>query len=114
MTRGEIWWADFGVPFGSERGFRRPVLIFQNDLYNNSNLQTTIAIPFTTNELMAEIPGNITLSREDTNLRKNSVLVTPQIGVIDKSRLMEKVSKISSETMAKIENAVLLILGYRQ
>ena len=31
MTRGEIWWADLGVPFGSEPGFRRPVLIVQAD-----------------------------------------------------------------------------------
>ena len=30
MTRGEIWWVDFGVPFGSEVGFRRPVIVLQN------------------------------------------------------------------------------------
>jgi len=31
MTRGELWWIDLGVPFGSESGFRRPVIILQND-----------------------------------------------------------------------------------
>ena len=31
MTRGELWWADFGIPFGSEPGYKRPVLIIQND-----------------------------------------------------------------------------------
>ena len=36
MTRGEIWWADFGLPFGSEPGFRRPVLIVQDDSFNRS------------------------------------------------------------------------------
>jgi mRNA interferase MazF len=30
MIRGELWWADFGIPFGSEAGYRRPVLIVQN------------------------------------------------------------------------------------
>jgi len=29
MTRGEIWWAEFGVPYGSEIGFTRPVLIVE-------------------------------------------------------------------------------------
>ena len=29
MTRGELWWADFGVPFGSEPGYKRPVIILR-------------------------------------------------------------------------------------
>ena len=33
MMRGELWWADFGLPFGSEPGFKRPVLILQNDSF---------------------------------------------------------------------------------
>jgi len=45
MTRGELWWADFGVPFGSEPGYKRPVLIVQNDFFNNSKINTTIVIP---------------------------------------------------------------------
>jgi hypothetical protein len=31
MTRGDQWWADFGTPFGSDAGFRRPVLIVQDE-----------------------------------------------------------------------------------
>jgi len=45
MIRGEIWWADFGVPFGSEPGFNRPVLIIQTDSVNQSKINTTIVIP---------------------------------------------------------------------
>ena len=37
MTRGEIWWADLGIPFGSEPGFNRPVLIIQADAINQSD-----------------------------------------------------------------------------
>jgi mRNA interferase MazF len=33
MTRGEIWWVDLGIPFGSEPRYRRPVLIMQNKIY---------------------------------------------------------------------------------
>ena len=38
MTRGEIWWADLGVPFGSEPGFRRPVPVVQADSFNRSRI----------------------------------------------------------------------------
>ena len=33
MTRGEIWWADLSVPFGTEPEFRHPVLIVQADSF---------------------------------------------------------------------------------
>jgi len=48
MIRGEIWWADFGVPFGSESGFKKPVVVVQNDDFNKSNIGTVIVVPLTT------------------------------------------------------------------
>jgi mRNA interferase MazF len=39
MTRGEIWWADYGIPYGREHGYRRPVIIMQNDFFNNSKIR---------------------------------------------------------------------------
>ena len=32
MTRGEIWFVDFGLPIGSEVGFRRPAIVLQNNV----------------------------------------------------------------------------------
>ena len=37
MTRGELWWADFGVPSGSEPGYKRPVITLQRIQINNDN-----------------------------------------------------------------------------
>ena len=59
MTRGEIWWIDFGIPFGSEVGFRRPVVVLQNDILNASNLKTVIVVPLTTNTIYAEFSNNV-------------------------------------------------------
>jgi mRNA interferase MazF len=55
MTRGELWWAELGTPFGSEPGYRRPVLIIQNDFFNRSKINTTIVIPLTTNLLCCSV-----------------------------------------------------------
>lgn len=44
MTRGEIWWADL-VPFGSEPGFSRPILILKKDAFTGSKLNTVIIAP---------------------------------------------------------------------
>ena len=49
MYRGEIWWADLPMPMGSEPGYRRPVLIIQDDTFNQSRINTIIVVIITSN-----------------------------------------------------------------
>jgi mRNA interferase MazF len=113
MIRGELWWIDYGVPYGSEPGYRRPVIIIQNDIFNNSRINTTVVIPLTTNLLLADVPGNIFLDKKDSKLGKNSVILLSQIGVVDKERFIEKISKINKDTMEKIDDNIMFILGIK-
>ncbi len=110
MTRGEIRWADFGLPFGSETGFRRPVLIVQNDDFNLSAIRTVVVVPLTTNLGLAEAPGNVLIDIEESFLPKDSVAVVSHLNAIDKRRLLEKVSLLPSATIAQIEQGILLVL----
>ena len=113
MIRGEIWWADFGIPFGSEPGFRRPILIIQEDAFNNSRINTVIVIPVTTNMLLNEAPGNVLIEKEKSGLPNDSVIVVSQITVIDKKRLVERVKKISNSMMNKIDDGIRIVLGLK-
>jgi len=111
MTRGELWWIDLGVPFGSESGFRRPVVILQNDFFNKSQIKTTIIIPLSTNMILADAPGNIIITKKESKLNKNSVIILSQIKAVDRTRLIEKISKIDKSIIEKIENNIMFILG---
>ena len=111
MTRGELWWVDLGIPYGSESGYRRPVLIIQNDFFNSSKMNTTIVAPLTTNLIYADAPGNIFVNKDETKLSKDSVLVISQIRAIDRKRLVEKISKIKRTIIEEIESNILFILG---
>jgi mRNA interferase MazF len=111
MTRGELWWADFGIPFGSEAGYKRPVLIMQNDFFNRSNINTTIVIPLTTNMIWADAPGNIVITKSESTLKKDSVLVLSQIKAIDRLRLIEKITKIDRGFIENVEKNMLFVLG---
>jgi mRNA interferase MazF len=113
MIRGEIWWADYGIPYGSEPGYRRPVLILQNDFFNNSKINTTVVIPISSNLLWADVPGNIYLEKKALKLGKDSVLLVSQIGVIDKERLIERISKTNRDIMEKIEQNIMFVLGIK-
>jgi mRNA interferase MazF len=114
MTRGELWWADFGIPFGSEPGYKRPVLIIQNDFFNRSKINTTIVIPLTTNLILADAPGNILITKNQSKLKRDSVITISQIEVIDRQRLIEKITKIDRTIIETIENNIMFVLGIRK
>jgi len=112
MMRGEIWWADFGIPFGSETGFRRPVLVIQDDSFNQSKINTIIVIPLTTNLALENAPGNVMITKEETGLSKDSVLVISQLSAIDKSRMIERICRIESNIIREVEYGINMILGF--
>lgn len=111
MTRGEIWWVDFGLAYGSMPQGRRPAVIVQNDNFNASRIQTVVVVPLTTNILLSEYKDNIFLKKDVTTLPKDSVALTPQIGIVDKSCLVEKVSKLPSSVMLEISSALADVLA---
>jgi mRNA interferase MazF len=112
MIRGEIWWVDLGIPFGSEPGFRRPVLIIQDDSFNNSNIDTIVVVPLTTNIKLVDAPGNYLLNKKDTHLSQDSVVNVSQIVTLDRKRFIERVSKIKINQMKKIEDGIKLVLSF--
>jgi mRNA interferase MazF len=114
MIRGEIWWADFGVPFGSEPGFKRPIMIVQDDDFNRSKINTVIVLPLTTNLNLEDAPGNLLIEKEESSLPKDSVVVVSQLYAIDKERLIEKIKKIDSDIMYRIEEGIMLVLGLKK
>lgn len=95
ISQGEVWWADLGPPRGSEPGFRRPVLVIQGDALNRSRIATVICVPLTSNVAWADAPGNVLLASQMTSLPKDSVANVSQVITLDKSVLVNRVSKLS-------------------
>lgn len=106
MTRGEIWWVDFGVPKGSEAGYRHPAIVVQNNNYNASRIYTTVVIPLSSNLSLAEHKDNLLLPKNKTHLSKDSVACAPLITSVDKNQLDELVAKLSDEDMFLLEQGM--------
>jgi len=113
MTRGEIWVADFGIPYGSEPGFTRPVLVVQDDSFNESRINTIVVLPLTTNLGLSDAPGNVLIKKEDSKLSVDSVIVSAQLAVLDRGRFKEKITKAPKSTMEQVETGMKLVLGMR-
>ena len=111
MRRGEIWWADLPEPRGSEPGFRRPVLILQDNAFNRSKISTVIVATITSNVFLANAPGNVRLAKRITKLGKESVVNVSQIITLDKSFLSEKVGKLSAKLQEEVDEGLKLIFA---
>ena len=111
MLRGEIWWAALPAPASSEPGYRRPLLIIQSDDFNRSRIKTVIAVVITSNLRLSEAPGNVLLTKKDSNLPKKSVANVSQLITVDKSFLSEKVGKLNSQKQREVEAGIRLVLS---
>ena len=111
MMRGEIWWAEFGIPYGSEIGHTRPVLIVQDDSFNESRIKTIVVLPLTTNLHLLDAPGNVFLGKKESKLVNDSAIIVSQLYALDRSRFKEKKSKISKDIMEQVEIGMKLVLG---
>ncbi|MCL2231348.1 MAG: type II toxin-antitoxin system PemK/MazF family toxin, partial [Treponema sp.] len=56
-------------------------------------------------------PGNILFKKNESKLKKDSVITISQIEVIDRQRLIDKIIKIDKSIINKIENNIMFVLG---
>lgn len=109
--RGEVWLVNLNPTQGSEQAGVRPVIIFQNDIVSQFST-TAIAIPLTTNLRRASLPICVVIKQGDGGLSQDSVALCFQIRVLDKTRLIRRLGQLKAETIAQLEDVVLVTVGY--
>ena len=111
IKRGELYYADLSPVVGSEQGGVRPVLVVQNDVGNRYS-PTVIAAAVTSQLGKAKLPTHIALAAGDYGLQKDSVVLLEQIRTIDKRRLRERIGELPLDLMRKVNDALLISLGF--
>lgn len=106
IVRGELWWADLGLPRGSAPALRRPVLIVSGDRYNASRLTTVSVVVLTSTMGLAALPGNVTVPADVSALPKDSVINVTQLATIDRAQLEERVGGLPPWLMAQIDDGL--------
>ncbi|MDJ0764730.1 MAG: type II toxin-antitoxin system PemK/MazF family toxin [Myxococcota bacterium] len=104
MKRGEIWW-------GSEPGYRRPVLIVQSNDFNRSRISTVIGAAITTNVRLADAPGNVLIGGKTTGLKTQSVVNVSQLITISKDFLSQRVGCLNNKKMLEVDEGIKLVLS---
>ena len=110
VKRGDIYYADLSPVVGSEQGGMRPVLIVQNDT-GNRHSPTVIAAAITSQTGKARLPTHIELSARSYGLSRDSVILLEQIRTLDKKRLRERMGRVDSAVMEKVDAAIAVSFG---
>jgi mRNA interferase MazF len=103
--RGDVYWVNLDPVFGAEIRKTRPAVIVSNDSCNRYGARVVV-LPITSNvdslypgEAMVEVKG------------KPGRALGDQIRSIDKRRLKARVSTLTAEEMARVEEALAITLG---
>ena len=112
MARGDLFWVELPwSPGGREQSGRRPVLVVQANPFNRSRIATVLAVVITTNDRLADLPGNVLLTQRESGLKQRSVANVSQIITADRTFLRERIGRIRPETMLRVESGLKLVLG---
>ena len=114
IKQGDIFWIDLGIPGGSEPGYRHPHVVIQNNLFNQSKINTVVVCALTSNLMRGKAPGNVLLKKGEANLKKDSVVNISQIVTINKSDLAEKIGSLSLTRIRQIIEGLILLIEPRE
>lgn len=106
MRRGEIWTASAGSGY---LGKPRPVVIVQDDRFDATDSITVCA--FTTDPTEAPLFRIRVEADESNGLRESCSLMVDKITTIPRSKLGERVGRLSDEQMVALGRAVLVFFG---
>jgi mRNA interferase MazF len=111
IRNGSIYWVDFSPGKGSEPIGRRPGLVIQNDILNDSKLNTVVMLAITSTMKFGELPGNVTLGKGEANLPKRCVINKTQIKSVDKKSIKEKIGALSKKRMDEVHAGLKLVMA---
>jgi mRNA interferase MazF len=114
IRQGDLYWVDFGDPGGSEPGYEHPCVVIQNDIFNQSKINTVVVCLISSNLRLAKAPGNVYLRKGRGKLPKDSIVNVSQIVTIDKAFLGNKIGTLPQSTIEKIVEGRKLLIEPRE
>ena len=105
ISRGDLFYYDFGERVGSVQSGERPVLVVQADDYNK-NAPTVIVAAVTSVIKKRYLPSHIMLG-DKFGLKKPSMVLLEQVQTVNKDELSDYIGTIEDEHLLRQINATL-------
>lgn len=102
IHQGDIYWVQLEGPGGSEQGICHPHVVIQENILNQSRINTVVACALTTNRKRASTPGNVLLEVGEANLPKQSVVEVSKVSTVEKTQLGEYIGSLAERRIHQI------------
>jgi mRNA interferase MazF len=110
MKQRDIFLTRFDPVTGSEQGGIRPAVIISGDSLNQA-MDVCIMCPVSSK--IKNYPGCFIIRKDEKNgLKKDSEIMTFQVRVISKNRILKKIGVVSTDELQKIKQNLFDILTY--
>ena len=114
IRQGDLFWITLSEPSGSIPGYRHPHVVVQNNLFNDSRINTAVVCTLTSNLKRAGAPGNVLLEPKESGLPKPSVVLVSQLFTVDKSDLTDHITTLSKKRVRQILDGIHLVIEPRE
>jgi len=108
--RGDVYLVGFDPTLGAEIKKTRPALVIQNDIGNRYS-PITIVAAITSQFDDEQYPTEVIIQPPEGGLWAPSVVQLNQIRSIDKQRLIRRLGRLNSRTIAAVDRAIAVSLG---
>ena len=113
ICRGDIFYADLDGAKGCEQRGIRPVVVVQNNI-GNKLANTIIAVPISKKtDRKTKLPMHTSI-KAFGNIKWDSTILTEQIRVLDKSRLLRRIGKLPYNAEKAMDKALQVALDIRK
>ncbi len=106
MRRGELWTAAAGAGYA---GKPRPVAIVQDDRFDATDSVTVC--PLTTDPTAGPLLRLLVEPTEQNGLRLSSSLMVDKVTTVRRTKLGERLGRLSSRDMVRVDRALAVFLG---
>lgn len=110
IKRGEIYLVDLGQGYKSEQGGIRPVLVIQNNTGNKYSPTIIVACITSKTHSKHILPTHYPIPK-CVGLKYDSMVLFEQIKVVDQSRFIKYIGKLSPKYMKLLDKRLMISLG---
>lgn len=109
--RGEVYLVRLDPTEGSEQAGTRPAVVVSRDAINRYS-PVLVICPLTDATRVSKLyPSDVKVQAPEGGLAKDSVVLTGQVRAIAKTRLLQRLGKLSQSTMSQIDQALKITLS---
>lgn len=102
IRQGDLYWVTLRDGDASA-AVPHPYVVVQEDVLNQSRLQTVVACALTSNiQRISNTPGNVLLDSGEANLPRQSVIEVSKVSTIAKTQLGEYIGTLSVQRVEQI------------